>query len=40
MKDRVLYSLSFLLLIPFHIYKENETFSAFLKKEVKLSGMI
>jgi hypothetical protein len=40
LKRGVLYSLSFLLLIPFHIFKENEMFSSFLKKKVKFSGMI
>lgn len=40
LKRGVLYSLSFLLLIPFHIFKENEMFSTFLKKKVKFSGMI
>jgi hypothetical protein len=39
-KSNILYSLSFLLLVPFHIFNENESFSFFIKKMINYQGII
>lgn len=38
LKQGVLYSLSFLLLVPFHIYRENESFSGFIKRMINFQS--
>lgn len=37
LKRDVLYSLSFILLVPFHIFRESESFLVFLKKKIKFN---
>lgn len=39
-RKKLAYSLGFLLLIPFHIYKENEGFSTYIKNKINYKGYI